>query len=73
MQVDVWTKVNGRHEQQGNTNDMLFPVHAVLAYSSRHMRMVPGDVLGTVTPPGVGWARIDTSFWATFWSVALRM
>jgi 2,4-didehydro-3-deoxy-L-rhamnonate hydrolase len=53
MDLDIWTKVNGHYEQQGNTSDMLFPVYELLAYFSRHMRMVPGDILATGTPPGV--------------------
>jgi len=53
----VWTKVNGRYEQQGNTNDMLFSVYEMLASFSRHMRLVLGDVLATGTPPGVGMAK----------------
>jgi 2,4-didehydro-3-deoxy-L-rhamnonate hydrolase len=57
MNLDVWTKVNGRYEQQGNTSDMLFSVNQMLAYFSRHMRMVPGDVLATGTPPGVGMGK----------------
>jgi len=57
MNLDVWTKVNGRYEQQGNTSDMLFPVYEMLAYFSRHMRMVPGDILATGTPPGVGMGK----------------
>jgi 2-keto-4-pentenoate hydratase/2-oxohepta-3-ene-1,7-dioic acid hydratase in catechol pathway len=54
MDLDVWTKLNGRFEQQGNTSDMLFPVLELLAYFSRYMRMLPGDILATGTPPGVG-------------------
>lgn len=54
MQLDVWTKVNGKYEQQDNTSDMLFPVHEILAYFSRHLRLLPGDILATGTPPGVG-------------------
>ena len=57
MNLDLWTKVNGHYEQQGNTNDMLFPVYEILAHFSRHMRMVPGDVLATGTPPGVGMGK----------------
>jgi 2,4-didehydro-3-deoxy-L-rhamnonate hydrolase len=57
MNLDVWTKVNGHYEQQGNTNDMLFSVYELLAYFSRYMRMVPGDVLATGTPPGVGMGK----------------
>jgi len=57
MDLDLWTKVNGRFEQQGNTSDMLFSVHEILAHFSRHMRMVPGDVVATGTPPGVGMGK----------------
>jgi len=57
MNLDIWTKVNGQYEQQGNTSDMLFPVLEILAYFSRHMRMLPGDVLATGTPPGVGMGK----------------
>ena len=55
--LDVWTKVNGRYEQQGNTSDMLFSVYEMVAYFSQHMRMLPGDVLATGTPPGVGMGK----------------
>jgi 2,4-didehydro-3-deoxy-L-rhamnonate hydrolase len=55
--LDVWTKVNGRYEQQGNTSDMLFSVYEMVAYFSKHMRMLPGDVLATGTPPGVGMGK----------------
>jgi 2,4-diketo-3-deoxy-L-fuconate hydrolase len=57
MDLDLWTKLNGHYEQQGNTSDMLFPVYEILAYFSRHMRMVPGDILATGTPPGVGMGK----------------
>ena len=57
MDLDVWTKVNGHYEQQGNTSDMLFPVYEMLAYFSRHIRMAPGDILATGTPSGVGLAK----------------
>ncbi len=57
MNLDVWTKVNGHYEQQGNTSDMLFRVHEILAFFSHHMRMVPGDLLSTGTPPGVGMSK----------------
>ena len=54
MNLDVWTKLNGRIEQQGNTSDMLFSVNEILAYFSRHMTLLPGDLLATGTPSGVG-------------------
>ena len=57
MNVDLWTKVNGNYEQQGNTSDMIFNIHEIVAYFSRYMRMVPGDILATGTPPGVGMGK----------------
>ncbi len=57
MDLDVWTKVNGHYEQQGNTSDMMFSVYELLAYFSRYMRLGPGDILATGTPPGVGMGK----------------
>lgn len=55
--LDVWTKLNGHYEQQGNTSDMLFDVYDLVAYFSRYVPMVPGDLLATGTPPGVGMGK----------------
>ncbi len=57
MNVDVWTKLNGKYEQQGSTSDMLFSINEMLAYFSAHMTLLPGDVLATGTPPGVGFGK----------------
>jgi 2,4-didehydro-3-deoxy-L-rhamnonate hydrolase len=57
MKLDVWTKLNGRFEQQGNTSDMLFSVNEMVAYFSTHMTLLPGDLLATGTPPGVGFGK----------------
>jgi 2,4-didehydro-3-deoxy-L-rhamnonate hydrolase len=57
MKLDVWTKLNGNYEQRGNTSDMLFGVHEMLAYFSSHMALLPGDILATGTPPGVGFGK----------------
>ena len=57
MNLDLWTKVNGRYEQQGNTSDMLFSINEMLAYFSKHMTLLPGDLLATGTPPGVGFGK----------------
>lgn len=57
MKLDVWTKLNGRFEQQGNTSDMLFSVNEMVAYFSTHMALLPGDLLATGTPPGVGFGK----------------
>ena len=57
MNLDVWTKLNGRFEQQGNTSDMLFGVNEMVAYFSTHMTLLPGDLIATGTPPGVGFGK----------------
>ena len=57
MNLDVWTKLNGQFEQQGNTSDMLFGIDEMLAYFSSHMTLLPGDLLATGTPPGVGFGK----------------
>jgi 2,4-didehydro-3-deoxy-L-rhamnonate hydrolase len=57
MNLDVWTKLNGKFEQQGNTNDMLFSINEMVAYFSTHMVLLPGDLLATGTPPGVGFGK----------------
>lgn len=57
MNLDLWTKLNGQFEQQGNTSDMLFGIGEMLAYFSAHMTLLPGDLLATGTPPGVGFGK----------------
>ena len=46
--------VNGEVQQQGHTSDMIFPVAALIAHVSSFLRLLPGDVLITGTPAGVG-------------------
>ncbi len=57
MKLDVWTKLNGNYEQRGNTSDMLFGIREMLAYFSTHMALLPGDIIATGTPPGVGFGK----------------
>ncbi|MFC0399368.1 fumarylacetoacetate hydrolase family protein [Paraburkholderia rhizosphaerae] len=57
MKLDLWTKLNGQFEQQGNTSDMLFSINLMLTYFSTHMTLLPGDLLGTGTPPGVWFGK----------------
>lgn len=52
--LDIWLEVNGRRMQAGNTRTMIFSVAEVIAYVSRYMTLMPGDVIATGTPPGVG-------------------
>jgi 2,4-didehydro-3-deoxy-L-rhamnonate hydrolase len=57
MNLGLWTKLNGEFEQQGDTSDMLFTIGEMLAYFSAHMTLLPGDILATGTPPGVGFGK----------------
>lgn len=52
--LSVVTRLNDTVVQDGNTGDMIFPVADVLSYVSRFMTLVPGDVVLTGTPDGVG-------------------
>jgi 2-keto-4-pentenoate hydratase/2-oxohepta-3-ene-1,7-dioic acid hydratase in catechol pathway len=52
--VAVRTKVNGETRQDGRTDDLLFPVEAILSHILTFMTLEPGDVVLTGTPSGVG-------------------
>ena len=50
----LWTKVDGVIMQDGSTADMLFSVKQLVSYISEFMTLLPGDVIATGTPDGVG-------------------
>ncbi|GLQ50039.1 fumarylacetoacetate hydrolase family protein [Dyella flava] len=50
----LWLDVNGRRRQTGNTRTMIFSVKTLVSYVSRYMTLLPGDIISTGTPPGVG-------------------
>jgi 2-keto-4-pentenoate hydratase/2-oxohepta-3-ene-1,7-dioic acid hydratase in catechol pathway len=52
--LDMWLSVNGVRRQTGNTRTMIFGVRELVSYCSRYMTLLPGDVIATGTPPGVG-------------------
>ena len=52
--LDMWLKVNGAVKQTGNTRTMIFGCHNIVAYCSQFMTLLPGDIITTGTPPGVG-------------------
>jgi 2-keto-4-pentenoate hydratase/2-oxohepta-3-ene-1,7-dioic acid hydratase in catechol pathway len=52
--LDMWLDVNGRRMQKGNTRTMIFGVAKLVSYCSQYMTLLPGDILTTGTPPGVG-------------------
>jgi 2,4-didehydro-3-deoxy-L-rhamnonate hydrolase len=52
--LDMWLDVNGERKQTGNTRTMIFGVAELVADVSRYMTLLPGDLITTGTPPGVG-------------------
>ena len=54
QKLDMWLKVNGEVMQKGNTSTMVFGCHNLVAYCSQFMTLMPGDIITTGTPPGVG-------------------
>jgi len=54
QRLDMWLDINGERMQTGNTKTMIFSVAKIVSYLSRFMTLMPGDVIATGTPPGVG-------------------
>ena len=50
----MWLDVNGEKRQRGNTRTMIFGVAELVADLSKYMTLLPGDLITTGTPPGVG-------------------
>jgi 2-keto-4-pentenoate hydratase/2-oxohepta-3-ene-1,7-dioic acid hydratase in catechol pathway len=55
--LDLWLDVNGQPMQRGNTKNMIFSCVEIVSYLSRLMTLMPGDIITTGTPGGVGMAR----------------
>ena len=54
QQLDMWLTVNGETRQKSNTSQMIFDVATLVSYLSDFMTLLPGDVISTGTPAGVG-------------------
>ena len=54
QRLDMWLDLNGKRVQTGNTRTMIFDVAKIVSYLSEFMTLMPGDVITTGTPPGVG-------------------
>lgn len=52
--LSLWLEVNGHRYQNGTTRTMIFGVAQLVSYISRYMTLLPGDVISTGTPSGVG-------------------
>ncbi|MDE0309858.1 MAG: fumarylacetoacetate hydrolase family protein [Acidiferrobacterales bacterium] len=54
QQLGLWLEVDSKRYQDGSTDDMIFSVSHLVSYVSRYMTLMPGDLLLTGTPSGVG-------------------
>ena len=52
--LNLWLKLNGEQMQKSNTSDFIFDIQQVVSYISQFMTLLPGDVISTGTPFGVG-------------------
>jgi len=52
--LDMWLDVNGKRMQSGNTRTMIFSCAQIVSHVSQYMTLLPGDIITTGTPPGVG-------------------
>lgn len=52
--LNLWLKVNGRSMQNGTTANLIFNIPFLVSYVSRFMTLLPGDIISTGTPAGVG-------------------
>ena len=62
--LDIWLAVDGHRYQDGNTRTMIFDVATIVSFVSRHMTLLPGDIIPTGTPPGVGLGQTPPKFLA---------
>jgi ureidoglycolate lyase len=54
QKLDMWLELNGKRVQNGSTATMVFGVYHIVAYLSQFFTLLPGDIITTGTPPGVG-------------------
>ena len=52
--LGLWLKVNGKKMQDSNTDDLIFNIPFLISYISQFMTLLPGDIISTGTPAGVG-------------------
>jgi 2-keto-4-pentenoate hydratase/2-oxohepta-3-ene-1,7-dioic acid hydratase in catechol pathway len=50
----IETYLNGELRQKGNTSDLIFPVNEIISFVSQVMTLLPGDIIATGTPGGIG-------------------
>ena len=52
--LNMWLKVNGETMQSSNSSNLHYKIPFLLSYVSQFMTLLPGDIISTGTPPGVG-------------------
>ena len=60
--LPMWLTVNGESRQKSSTQQMIFGVPTLVCYLSRFMTLLPGDVISTGTPAGVGLGMAPPTF-----------
>ncbi|HET9430654.1 MAG TPA: fumarylacetoacetate hydrolase family protein [Chitinophagaceae bacterium] len=59
----LWLTVNGRLMQDGNTSNFIFKIPFIISYVSQFMTLLPGDIISTGTPAGVGLGQKPVPFY----------
>lgn len=70
--VDLQTTLNGEVMQSASTSDLVFGLAALIAHYSRFYRFLPGDVITTGSPSGVGYGRSPQRFMKAGDTIAVR-
>ena len=60
--LELRLRINGAVKQDGNTGDMIYPADALIEWVSKGMTLLPGSIIATGTPDGVGFARTPPEF-----------
>lgn len=60
--LELWLELNGQRCQTGHTGDMIFGVREIVSYVSEFMTLMPGDIVCTGTPAGVGFGMKPARF-----------
>ena len=53
-QLRLWLKLNGKILQDSSTSDLIFDIPTIVSHISQYMTLLPGDIISTGTPAGVG-------------------
>jgi len=61
--LDMWLDLNGKRMQSGNTRTMIFSCAQIVSHVSQYMTLLPGDIITTGTPPGVGMGIKPNPVW----------